>query len=76
MLFLGVNLHLFVCLHSAKAVIPLGGNKTAKFHTFLEVKISHIGSKTTDCFGERERGRGEGAGTGFPSTSAGIKGKR
>lgn len=29
-----VNLHLFVCLHSAKTVIPLGGNKTAKFHTF------------------------------------------
>lgn len=32
--FLGANLHLFVCLHSAKAAIPLGGNKTAKFHTF------------------------------------------
>lgn len=29
-----INLHLFVCLRAAEAVIPLGGNKTAKFHTF------------------------------------------
>ena len=62
-----VNLHLFVCLHSAKAVISLGGNKTVKFHTFAGGENFSRWLQTHGLVWGEIR-RGESSGAGFSST--------
>lgn len=63
-------MHLFVCLHSAKAVIPLGGNKTVKFHTFAGGEnFSRLLQTHGLVWGEIRGGLGgESSRAGFPST--------
>lgn len=72
-----VNLHLFVCLHSEKSVIPFGGNKTAKFHTFAGGENFSRWLQTHGLVWG-EIGGGRAAGLGFlplSSASARMKGK-